>query len=255
MALKTLDLSLKVIRVLQDGTDPPEQALLLPGWYVDPQTGQRIFYDPNSAKFYTMAGGVYIPLGYMNPAPKQVAVAPGDRLRVTISFKYTGPDPDHYVQEMADLTFLAFDLADRYRNPMAIMADGMLGQMMEPLEWKPLPVNSQEKSWALTAAGGRPRNIVLSAPYTDAELMELNRVLAQKYRRIAEAEQRWEYVDMEGAEASIASYPDIVRRELTISDDWIVVCGMAMGYADPDAVVNTFQPPRIALEEYAVFLD
>lgn len=57
------------------------------------------------------------------------------------------------------------------------------------------------------------------------------------------------------AEAAIASYPDIVRRELDITTDWIVICGMAMGYADPDAVINTFQPPRIALEEYAMFLD
>ncbi|MFH1087052.1 MAG: hypothetical protein V1737_00520 [Chloroflexota bacterium] len=91
MTMKTLELGLKAIRVLQDGSDPPEEALLVPGWYVDPQTGQRIYYDPGSAKFYTLAGGVYIPLGYMNPAPKQVAVAPGDRLKVTISFKYTGP--------------------------------------------------------------------------------------------------------------------------------------------------------------------
>lgn len=57
------------------------------------------------------------------------------------------------------------------------------------------------------------------------------------------------------AEAAIASYPDIVRRELNITRDWIVICGMALGYADADAVVNTFQPPRIGLQEYAVFLD
>ena len=56
-------------------------------------------------------------------------------------------------------------------------------------------------------------------------------------------------------EASIASYPDIVRRELGISNDYIVICGMAMGYADPDDVVNTFQPPRIDVDDYAVFLD
>lgn len=56
-------------------------------------------------------------------------------------------------------------------------------------------------------------------------------------------------------EASIASYPDIVRRELGLTHDWVVICGMALGYADNDAVVNTFQPPRIALEDYAVFLD
>ena len=57
------------------------------------------------------------------------------------------------------------------------------------------------------------------------------------------------------AEAAIASYPDIVRRELDISADWIVICGMAMGYADPAAAVNTWQPPRIGVDEYAVFLD
>jgi len=57
------------------------------------------------------------------------------------------------------------------------------------------------------------------------------------------------------AEASIASYPDVVRRELGLSEDWVVICGMAMGYADADAVVNTFQPSRITLAEYATFLD
>ncbi|HJQ61807.1 MAG TPA: nitroreductase, partial [Burkholderiales bacterium] len=55
-------------------------------------------------------------------------------------------------------------------------------------------------------------------------------------------------------EAAIASYPDIVRRELDITPDWVVICGMAMGYADPDAIINTFQPPRIELDDYATFL-
>ena len=57
------------------------------------------------------------------------------------------------------------------------------------------------------------------------------------------------------AEASIASYPDVVRRELNLGKDWVVICGMAMGYADGAAVVNTFQPSRITLDEYATFLD
>jgi nitroreductase len=54
-------------------------------------------------------------------------------------------------------------------------------------------------------------------------------------------------------EAAIASYPDIVRRELHISRDWTIMCGMALGYADERAVINTFQPERIALEDYATF--
>jgi nitroreductase len=56
-------------------------------------------------------------------------------------------------------------------------------------------------------------------------------------------------------EASIASYPAIVRRELDISEDNAVVCGMAMGYADPEDVINTFQPPRLGVDDYAVFFD
>lgn len=56
------------------------------------------------------------------------------------------------------------------------------------------------------------------------------------------------------AEASIANYPDIVRRELGLAD-CVVICGMALGYADEGAVINTFQPERLALDEYAVFLD
>jgi nitroreductase len=56
-------------------------------------------------------------------------------------------------------------------------------------------------------------------------------------------------------EAAIASYPDVVRRELAITNDWVVICGMAMGYADPDAIINTFQPPRIGVDDYAVFLE
>jgi nitroreductase len=56
-------------------------------------------------------------------------------------------------------------------------------------------------------------------------------------------------------EAAIASYPDIVRRELDITADQVVICGMAMGHADPHAIVNTFQPPRIGVADYTVFLD
>jgi len=86
MELKTLALDLGSVGVLQDRIVSPA-----PGWYLDPLTGQRIFYDPNTQNFYTLAGGVYIPLGYMNPAPKQVSLGPGEKLKITISYKYSGP--------------------------------------------------------------------------------------------------------------------------------------------------------------------
>ncbi len=90
MALKTLELALDLgrIQVLQGEGDPP---VYVAGWYVDPQTGQRIYYDPKTQNFYTLQGGVFIPLGYMNPAPKQVSIGPGEKLKITISYKYSGP--------------------------------------------------------------------------------------------------------------------------------------------------------------------
>lgn len=91
MALKTLELNLGGFKLLQDDSIQQLEDPAVSGWYIESRTGQRVFYDSTAGKFFTLAGGVYIPLGYMNPAPKQVAVAPGDRLKITLSFKYTGP--------------------------------------------------------------------------------------------------------------------------------------------------------------------
>ena len=57
------------------------------------------------------------------------------------------------------------------------------------------------------------------------------------------------------AQAAIAEFPDIVRRHLGIGDEPMVLCGMAMGYADPDAVVNQFRPKREPVDAFATFLD
>ncbi len=86
MAIKTLELNLGGIQSLQ--VSPQEY---VPGWYVDPETGQLVYYDGETRTFYTLSGGIYIPLGYMNPAPKQVSLGPGERLKVSISYKYAGP--------------------------------------------------------------------------------------------------------------------------------------------------------------------
>jgi hypothetical protein len=86
METKTLELNLGGIRPLQASAQ--EYA---PGWYVDPETGQPVYYDGVTRTFYTLSGGIYLPLGYMNPASKQVSLGPGERLKVSISYKYSGP--------------------------------------------------------------------------------------------------------------------------------------------------------------------
>ncbi len=97
------------------------------------------------------------------------------------------------VQEMSDLTTQAFDLADHYRNPVMVLADGMLAQMMEPVELGETQArNGSKKPWATTGAKDRKPNTITSL-YLDPEKLErVNDRLVAKYREMAENEIRFE---------------------------------------------------------------
>lgn len=116
------------------------------------------------------------------------------------------------VQELVELTMVAFEAADRYRNPVMILADGILGQMMEPVSFSSLPKPAvPEKPWATTGARGRPRNIITSL-YLDPEVLERhNQKLQEKYRRMAEQEPRFDYRGPEKAELVIVAYGTAAR--------------------------------------------
>lgn len=107
------------------------------------------------------------------------------------------------VQEMADLAFTAFDVADQYRTPVMILADGMLGQMMEPVVM-PEPRDEQvEKPWATTGhKHKRPHNVVNSLYLTADELERLN---VERYERYAVIER-----DEQRAETFLADDADVV---------------------------------------------
>jgi 2-oxoglutarate ferredoxin oxidoreductase subunit alpha len=98
------------------------------------------------------------------------------------------------VQEAVDLMTLAFELAEKYRNPVMLCADGMIGQMMEPVEFQgdgrgePL----KDNTWALTGRKDRPRRVVNSLYLSPEALFEHNIHLKAKYDEIARTEQRWE---------------------------------------------------------------
>ena len=111
------------------------------------------------------------------------------------------------VQELADSMSLAFDLADEYRMQVMVLADGILGQMMEPvvLEKKPrrkLP----PKDWALTGAEGREQNIVRSLWLGEGVLEELNNKLQARYRRIEKDEVLCEQYEVETADIVVIAY-------------------------------------------------
>jgi len=122
------------------------------------------------------------------------------------------------VPEAAQLVMLAFELSDKYRVPAMILADGMLGQMMEPVEL-PEPVDEStipDKPWAVTGAKGRPPNVVLSFDLEPQKLKEMNLVLQETYRKIEKNEVRWEEVETDDAEILLVAYGTMGRIAKTV---------------------------------------
>lgn len=117
------------------------------------------------------------------------------------------------IQEMVDLVILGFDLADKYRNPVILMADGVLGQMMEPVEFHTHnKMDLPEKDWAATGKGTREhRNIINSIYLSAPELEEHNKHLMEKYNAMIENETRVEVDGIEDAQLVISSYGTTAR--------------------------------------------
>ena len=111
------------------------------------------------------------------------------------------------VQEMASLTFKAFNLADKYSMPTMILADGTMGQMMEPVSLDMGEVETYEKPWALTGTNmERKHNIVNSLSLIPEELEKFNFERFEKYKVIEENEALYEEFMMEDAEICIAAF-------------------------------------------------
>ncbi|MBU0639392.1 MAG: 3-methyl-2-oxobutanoate dehydrogenase subunit VorB [Planctomycetes bacterium] len=98
------------------------------------------------------------------------------------------------VQEAVDLIYEAFDLADKYLTPVMVMGDGMIGQMMEPVDFPPLRELSDlpEKTWAADGAKGRRPNIINSLYLKEEACNANNWKLKAKYDEIEQSEKRWE---------------------------------------------------------------
>ena len=112
------------------------------------------------------------------------------------------------IQEMVDLTSDAFDIGDNYRCPVMIIGDGMLGQMMEPVEFKDADVSQlPEKEWATSGTGmKRKKNIINSLFLEASELEKLVLERQKRYEEIAKNEVRVETVDVEDADIILVAY-------------------------------------------------
>ncbi len=117
------------------------------------------------------------------------------------------------VQEAIDMTTLAFDLADKYRTLVFVVADGSIGQMMEPAELPPMQEIRQERpSWALTGAQGRERNVISSLFMGAAELEQMNQELQTKLAYItANNEIRYEEYLVDDADLLIVAFGTAAR--------------------------------------------
>ncbi|NMB99365.1 MAG: 3-methyl-2-oxobutanoate dehydrogenase subunit VorB [Thermoanaerobaculaceae bacterium] len=126
------------------------------------------------------------------------------------------------VQEAADLVQLAFDLADKYRNPVYVLGDGLIGQMMEPVEFKRTvnPEELPEKEWATTGAKGRKPNIINSLYLDPEDLEKHNWKLKKKYEEMEKNEKRWEEFNLEGnRDILFVAYGTVARIAKTAIED------------------------------------
>lgn len=152
------------------------------------------------------------------------------------------------VQEMADLTMKAFDLAEKYRMPAMLLADGTMGQMMEPVVLPEPRASAADKSWAVTGTEGkRPHNIINSLYLKPAELEQVNLERFERYAIIERDECMWEEFMMEDAEICIVSCGITAR----VSRNAIVEArkqGIKVGMLRP---ITLWPFPKAALQKAA----
>ena len=150
------------------------------------------------------------------------------------------------VQECVDLTYKAFYLAHKYRNPAILLADGLLGQMMEPVEFYDYPYEEiDNSSWALTGAKDRDGRIIRSyAPLADNQCVFLEK-LYDKYRQIEENETEWEELNTDDADTLLISFGSTSRNVKTAAK----LCrqkGLKVGILRP---ITLFPFPNKRLQE------
>ncbi|HDR91217.1 MAG TPA: 3-methyl-2-oxobutanoate dehydrogenase subunit VorB [candidate division Zixibacteria bacterium] len=152
-------------------------------------------------------------------------------------------------QEMCDLTMLAFDLADKYRTPVFVLADGFIGQMMEPVEFpEPVDVDERQKAdWAIMGDAETKGNLINSIYLEAEELEEHNQKLQRKYAEIEKNEVLFEEYRLDDAEIAVTGY-GIVSRVLKSAIDICRKEGIKVGLLRP---ITLFPFPKAQFIEVA----
>ena len=153
------------------------------------------------------------------------------------------------VQEMVDHVKLGFDLAFKYRNPVMILADGALGQMMEKVElFEQVPRSNEVPEWATVGKPKeRERNIITSLHMQPESMEEINYHLQNKYNDIAKNETRYEMIDCDDAEIVLIAF-GLVARICTKAAHLAREKGIKVGVFRP---ITLFPYPYEALNKLA----
>jgi 2-oxoisovalerate ferredoxin oxidoreductase alpha subunit len=136
------------------------------------------------------------------------------------------------VQEMADFTILAFELADKYRNPAIVLTDGFVGQMMEPLDLEYREIIAPPKPWAVQGTAGTRQNLISSIYLEPDDLEEHQRRMEAKYIRAQQMETRCEEYRTEDASLILVGF-GIVSRVLRSAVDEARKRGIKAGLFRP----------------------
>lgn len=152
-------------------------------------------------------------------------------------------------QELIELTFVAFDLADKYRTPVLLLGDGLMGQVMEPVIFpEPIdPAKLPTKNWILDGCDGREPRIIFSYHAQYGELYEHNARLQAKYDAITADEIRWESYLTEDAQVIVVAYGTASRIARSAIDD-LRERGFRIGLFRP---ITLWPFPKAALREVA----
>ncbi len=185
-------------------------------------TGVRVMTTTSSPGFSLMQEGMsYIAMSFVpcvvvnimrgGPGLGNIQPSQGDYFQMTKGGGHGDYNPlvlaPSTVQETVDLVIEAFDLAEKYLQPITVIADGLIGQIMEPVELPELkaPVR-REHPWALTGAKGREKNIItslfLGAQNLEREALKLQKIVEE----IKATEVRYAEYEMEGAEIIVVAY-------------------------------------------------
>ncbi|HKL74035.1 MAG TPA: 3-methyl-2-oxobutanoate dehydrogenase subunit VorB [Clostridia bacterium] len=152
------------------------------------------------------------------------------------------------VQEMVDLTYIGFDLADKYRMPTMLLTDGTIGQMMEPVSLNAEEINVYDKSWAASGTKGmRKKNIINSLCLRPEELEEWNNSRYARYKQVEENEVMYEEYLTEDAEICIVAF-GIASRVSKNAINMAREQGIKVGMIRP---ITLWPFPKKILEETA----